>query len=154
MLFGRASQQQQPAYRILVPLGGNTADDVALRLACDVAKKHRGRVQAVYVIEVRRSQPLDAELPPEIQKGEAILRKAEEVGAETQTQVDTEVLQAREVGPAVVDEACERGVQLIIMGLPYRRRFGDFSMGRAVPYVLKHAPCRVWVCREPPGVPE
>lgn len=149
-LFTRG--QQQPTYRVLVPLGGNAADAVALRLACDVAKREKGRVQVVYVIEVRRAQALDAELPPELEQGEAVLRQAEALGAQLQADVDTELLQAREVGPAVVDEACDRGVQLIVMGLPYKRKFGDFSLGRAVPYVLKHAPCQVWVLREPPNV--
>jgi nucleotide-binding universal stress UspA family protein len=148
MIFGRAAQQ--PLYRILVPLGGTKADAVALRLACDTAKRQKGRVQAVYVIEVLRALPLDAELPPELQKGEEVLRQAEAVAGEAQVEIDTELLQAREAGPAVVDEACERGAQLIVMGLPYKRRFGDFSMGRTVPYVLKNAPCQVWVCREPP----
>ena len=38
-------------------------------------------------------------------------------------------------------------------GLPYKKRFGgDFAIGRTVPYVLKNAPCAVWVVREPiPG---
>ena len=26
---------------------------------------------------------------------------------------------------------------------------GDFAIGRTIPYVLKHAPCAVWVVREP-----
>ena len=36
------------------------------------------------------------------------------------------------------------------MGLAYRTKFGgDFAMGRTIPYVLKNAPCAVWVVREP-----
>ena len=39
---------------------------------------------------------------------------------------------------------------LLVVGLPYRKRFGgDFAIGRTIPYVLKHAPCEVWVVREP-----
>ena len=63
------------------------------------------------------------------------------------------LVQARDVGAAIVDEAVERGADLLIVGLPYRKRFGgDFAIGRTVPYVLKNAPCAVWVVREPmPG---
>jgi hypothetical protein len=40
-----------------------------------------------------------------------------------------------------------------VLGLPYRKRFGgDFAIGRTIPYVLKNAPCAVWVVREP--IPE
>ncbi len=147
MFFGRAGSQ--PTYRILVPIGGNSADDAAVQLACDMAKQHKGQVQAVYVIEVVRALPLDAELSPELQKGEALLQQADATGSAHQVEIATELLQAREAGPAIVDEACERGVQLIVMGLPYKRRFGEFSMGRTIPYVLRNAPCQVWICREP-----
>jgi len=50
-----------------------------------------------------------------------------------------------------VDEAIERGVDVIIMGLKYEKRFGDFDMGIVVPYILRNAPCRVLVWREQIG---
>ena len=60
------------------------------------------------------------------------------------------LVQARDVGAALVDEAVERDADLLVLGLPYRKRFGgDFAIGRTVPYVLKNAPCAVWVAREP-----
>jgi nucleotide-binding universal stress UspA family protein len=34
-------------------------------------------------------------------------------------------------------------VALILMGIKYKRRFGQFSLGSVVPYVLKNAPCPV-----------
>ena len=59
------------------------------------------------------------------------------------------LVQARDVGAALVDEAAERDADLLVLGLPYRKRFGgDFAIGRTVPYVLKNAPCAVWVARE------
>ena len=39
--------------------------------------------------------------------------------------------------------AREQGIDLILMGVSYKRRFGQFSLGNVVPYVLKNAPCRV-----------
>ncbi len=59
-------------------------------------------------------------------------------------------MQARDVGAALVDEAVERAADLLVLGLPYRKRFGgDFAIGKTLPYVLKNAPCAVWVAREP-----
>ena len=46
------------------------------------------------------------------------------------------------------DEAVEWGADLIVMGLPYKRRFGEFNLGKTVPYVLKNATCRVMLFRE------
>ena len=59
------------------------------------------------------------------------------------------MLQAREVGPAIVDEAIERGADMVIIGINYKTKFGGFSLGSTVPYVLKNAPCWVLICREP-----
>jgi nucleotide-binding universal stress UspA family protein len=59
-------------------------------------------------------------------------------------------LQARDVGAAIVDETTERGADLLVVGLPYRKRFGgEFAIGRTVPYILQNAPCAVWVVRDP-----
>jgi nucleotide-binding universal stress UspA family protein len=66
--------------------------------------------------------------------------------------VETELLQAREVGPALVEEAVERGIDLIIIGTNYKTPFGEFSLGDTAPYILKNAPCRVWLCRK--SIPE
>ncbi len=64
--------------------------------------------------------------------------------------VETVLLQARDVGAALVDEASERAADVLILGLPYRKRFGgDFAIGRTIPYVFSNAPCAVWVVREP-----
>lgn len=57
--------------------------------------------------------------------------------------METDVLQAREAGPAIIDEAVERDVSLILMGVKYKRSFGQFSVGSVVPYVLKNAHCPV-----------
>jgi len=129
--------------KILVPVADNPADDEAIKLACSLAKKSKGKIYSVYVITVKRTLPLDAEIEPEIQKAERILDHAESIAEEQDYTIETDVLQAREAGPAIVDEAAEKGVELIIMGIVYKKRFGQFSLGSAVPYVLKNAPCRV-----------
>ena len=129
---------------ILVPVTGNEADDEAMRLACRLLdKKSKGRIWAVCIIAVSRDLPLDAEIRPEISKAEGILDHIESVAKEQGCRIETDLLQAREVGSAIIDEAEARGVDLIIMGVRYKRRFGEFSLGDIVPYVLENAHCRV-----------
>jgi len=130
-------------YKILVPISGTEADEEAMKLACRLAKKDRSKIWAVYVVTVNRALPLDAEIETEIQKAEDILDHMEIVAEEQDYEVETDVLQAREVGPAIIDEAVERGIDLILMGVKYKRRFGQFSLGNVVPYVLKNSPCPV-----------
>lgn len=129
--------------KILVPISGTDTDEETMRLACRLAKKAKGRIWAVYVITVQRTLPLDAKIEPEIQKAEDILDHIEMVAEEENYKVEAEALQAREAGPAIIDEAVERGVDLILMGIRHKRRFGQFSLGTVVPYVLKNSPCPV-----------
>jgi len=134
---------------ILVPVDGSEASLDALALACFLAKRNRGKVYAVYVIEVVRALPLDAELAPEAGRGEEVLTRAEEVAEEMDFEVAGELLQARDAGHAIVDEAIERGVDGIVLGVGYKRPLGEFQMGSTAAYVLKNAPCQVVVCRSP-----
>lgn len=134
--------------RVLVAVNGKDTDVETVRLACDLAKKAKAKIYVVYVIEVKRSLPLDATIDSEIERAEKALSRAEEIAAERDYEVETDLIQARDVGPAIVDEAMEKDVDLIIMGFGYKKRFGMFSLGRVIPYVLEEAPCRVLLYRE------
>ncbi len=135
-------------HRILVATRGNTADEEAVKLACELAKKSKAEVYVVYIIEVNRSLPLDAVIESDVAKAEEILTRAEDIAAEYDYEVQTDLIQSREAGPAIVDEARERKVDLILMGINYKKRFGSFNLGRAIPHVLEEAPCRVLLLRE------
>lgn len=129
--------------RILVPVAGSESDVETMELACRLAKKEKGEIWAVYVITVKRALPLDAEIESEMKQAEEILDHIEKVAAEQDYETETDVLQARDAGPAIIDEAVERNVDLILMGIKHKTRFGQFSLGDVVPYVLKNAPCTV-----------
>ena len=129
--------------KILLPVTGTQADDEATRLACRLGKKNKGKIWAIYVITIKRSLPINAEITPEIRKAEEILDHVASVAEEEDYELETDLLQAREAGPTIVDEAVEREADLILMGVIYKRRFGQFNLGSVVPYVLQNAPCQV-----------
>ena len=79
-------------------MNGNTTDDDAVALACEVARRGKASVYAIYVIEVKRTLPLDVDLPPEAAKGDTVLARAEHVADEFDVDLETEILQARDVG--------------------------------------------------------
>jgi len=136
---------------ILVPVNGSQASMDALSLACLLAKRNKGKVYAVYVIEVARALPLDADLSPEAGKGEEVLAKAEKLAGSMDSQVTGELLQARDAGHAIVDEAIERDVDGIIVGID-DKDVGEFQTGTTSRYVLRNAPCRVVLLRSAHGV--
>ena len=134
---------------ILVPVNGSEASLLAVEFACSIAKRSRGKVQVVHVIEVRRSLPLDAELVSEAQRGEEILTQAEMAAKRQDFEIEGDLLQARDAGHAIVDEAIERQADAIILGVPFRRPFGDFELGKVPAHILKTAQCQVVLLRLP-----
>ena len=129
--------------RILVPITGTEADDETMRMACWIAKREKSKLYAMYVITIKRSLPLEAEIESETSRAEELLNRMEQIAEGEDYQLETDLLQAREVAPTIIDEAVERKIDLILMGIKYQKRFGQFSLGNIVPYVLKNAPCQV-----------
>jgi nucleotide-binding universal stress UspA family protein len=135
--------------KILVPVIGTKADEEAIRLSCQLASKNKAKICVVYVITIKRALPLNAEIEPEIRKAEEILDRMEGVAEEEDYEIETDLIQARDAGPAIVDEAVEREVDLILVGIAYKTRFGQFSLGSVVPYILKNASCHVILYHQP-----
>lgn len=139
--------------RAILALAGATTDERIVRLAAELGRAGRAELVGVHVVEVGWSMPLDADIAARSEDAQQILDQAEAEAERLKVRLEPVLLQAREIGAALVDEATERDADLMLVGLPYRKRFGgDFAMGRTIPYVLKHAPCEVWVVREP--IPE
>lgn len=135
--------------RILVPVEGAPTDHESIVLACSMAKRDRSDILLLYVIEVRRNLPIDAELTEEIERGEAALDNVQRFADKIGCRVTTDLLQAREAGAAIVNEAVERDAQLIVMGVPYHEKFGEYCVEPRAQYVLEHAGCRVILARAP-----
>ena len=145
---GPKVKEQALAFKsLLVPVDGSEASIMAVEFACQQAKRNRGKVHVVHVIEVKRSLPLDAELVSDAQHGEDILAQAEAAAKRQDFEVEGDLLQARDAGHAIVDEAIEQQSDTIVIGVPYRRPFGEFELGRVPSHVLKAAHCQVLLLR-------
>jgi len=156
---------------ILVPVFGTPLDDdivgTAGRLASEESEDGEGgaMIEALYVVEVPMSLPLDARVPDEeIKAARRAVARAKEVGEEYEgVQVATAMVRARAAGEAIVSEAKRRGVEAIVLAAekPTRMRGGkllggrggprDRSVGETTRYVLEKAPCRVVLTAPPEG---
>jgi nucleotide-binding universal stress UspA family protein len=136
------------AKRILVALAGSSVDPDVIRVAVDIAKPTRAQIVAIHVIEVRWNLPLDAVLDPELERGEALLADAAKIAKHAGATIETELLQARDAAAAIVDTATERACDLILLGMPYRKRLGKVYVGRTVQNVYVSAPCAVLAYRQ------
>jgi nucleotide-binding universal stress UspA family protein len=138
--------------RAVIALSGGPIDNAIVRLAIEMGRHSHAELIAVHVVELDWTQPLDADVAERSEEAQRVLDAAEAIAEVMHGNMEAVLVQARDVGAAIVDEAAARDADLLILGLPYRTRFGgDFAIGRAVPYALKNAPCAVWVVREPMG---
>jgi APA family basic amino acid/polyamine antiporter len=168
-----ASLKKQPAEveysTILVPVFGTQLDDdivsTAGRLAdAEVGKgEHPPRLEVVYVAELPLTVPLDSPLPKELrEQADKALGRAREVGDEYENvEVTTKLVPARSIGAGIIQEARDKGVEVIVMGgePPTRIRGGAVlggiggarpeEIGEVTEYVLKRAPCRVLLTAPP-----
>jgi len=148
----RVGERVQTSFKVVVPVSGSSVDQRLIEIVKKLCRKQQVGVTLVYVVEVQQSMPLDAELPDEINHGEAVLHQvADEARSDLDSQngqVFTELLQARSAGAAIVDEAIDKSADAIMIGATLRRQFGRFTTGDTVEYVLRNAPCEVIVVRQ------
>ena len=136
--------------RLLVPFNRTPASHRGLDVALSLADSEKdSRVYAVFVVEVDRRFPLDADLPDSSDEGERCLAEAEDLAQSHRTICEGEILQARDAGTAIVDEAVELGVDAIVLGVERGSEEGQvFEAGHTADFILRHAPCEVIVVRD------
>jgi nucleotide-binding universal stress UspA family protein len=138
---------------ILVAVDGSDASYNALATVCDIARNTKAQVSVLHVIEVPRALPLDADLPGEAERGENVLTHAEQLCGAHRVKAHGELVQARQAGVAIVDEATAGDVDAIALGLGFQQPYGRFQLNEVSQYVLEHAPCDVWLFRYAPPQP-
>ena len=134
--------------KVLVAVGGQDIDEETVRLACRMTDPQGGRLYGVHIIEVNRSLPLGAVLDDVVDRGEKILDEVEKLASASQLPVETELVQAREAAAAIIDTARDRKSDLIVLGMPFRKRLGRVYVGKTVQGVYVGAHCAVLAYRQ------
>ncbi|HZR38627.1 MAG TPA: universal stress protein [Ktedonobacteraceae bacterium] len=133
---------------IAVVIAGEKLDTNLVYLGCQMAKGARRKVHLVHVIEVPRSLPLKAVLTQESERADKLLNSAMDIAGRVGCEAVAEVVQARDAGPAIVDEAKDHHCALLLIGLVRNGKTHN-DLGKTVSYVLANAPCRVWLVQDP-----
>ena len=140
----------KPVKRAVLSLDGGPTDELVIECGIKLARADKSRLVAIYVLEVDWRHDLDDDMEEQREEASRALDLAEGMAEKAKVPLESQLLQARDVGAALVDEAVALDADAIVMGLPYHVRFGgDFALGQTIPYVFKNAPCRVFVVREP-----
>jgi basic amino acid/polyamine antiporter, APA family len=139
--------------RMLVPMKLGDIGEEMIATAIALAKDRSAEVEAITVVRVPRAFPLEGELPADVAaRAEAALEEARELGREHGVEVNAEIVRARSIGYAIVEEAERRGADLIVLGSSARWRRQSRFFSPTVDHVLKNAGCEVLVIAFPGGV--
>ena len=141
--------------RLLVPIVAGQPSDDALDVACSLAAERGARIVALNVLEVPLGRPLDDALPELEDAANDELDEAIAIGDSYGVRVLDRLVRARSAGPAIVEEAEQRGSEIIVLGTPQKTLTVTQRavFGRTVDYVLRNAPCRVMVTAAREEVP-
>lgn len=140
--------------KILVPYDDSPASKSALDWAFKLGHLiHGSEIEIVYIVPVPRNLRLDVELPDAAIKGEEILDIAEKKGKDRNISAKGELLQARGtssgIAMAIVDEATEKQIDLIVIGINGKDEFGNRKIGQIAEIVLHNANCEVFIVHSP-----
>ena len=137
---------------ILVPMKLGEIGEEMVATAVKLAQESGSEVEALYVIAVPMELPLDADLIEQEERAAASLAEAQLLGADHGVRVKGQTIRARSIGEAIVDEARDRGADLIVLGSSPRWRRQSRFFSPTVEHVLRKAPCEVLVVAFPQGV--
>jgi nucleotide-binding universal stress UspA family protein len=133
--------------KIMVALRGGEALESLVSLACQLSAGMDAELVALHVVEVPPATPIEADEEVLDRSGKELLARARRVAQGFSKELGTRLVRAREVGEAIVGEAREQGVELLVMGhhKPHPHPVGEILLGSTVQYVAHHTPCRVIV---------
>jgi nucleotide-binding universal stress UspA family protein len=117
-------------------------------LAARLARRERAELLAVYVVEVPLILPQNAEMPDEDRRGYDALAAAEAIAQHSGITIRTELMHARQIGPAVIDLAKREAANLIVLGSYREGKYTGAPLGRAIEAIASGAQCDVLI-----GVP-
>jgi basic amino acid/polyamine antiporter, APA family len=132
------------AYRsALVPIFGTDVSARAMRSAAKLVGPD-AEVDAVYVLQVPAQLSLEAGLEQEEAEGLGVLEAARLAGRSTGLKVRTALIRTRNPGAALVDEAKQRGSEVVYLATLHAPP-SERALGPTAAYLLEQRPCRIVV---------
>ncbi len=123
------------------------------KLGCQMANLMGTSLMAIHVVEVAAGLPLDADDELLNLPGMQVLAMARQIASHNfSMHIATQLLRARHAGEAIVDEADEKGIELLVIGHHQHHRLAGVLLGSTEQYVSHHAPCKILV--QIPAPPE
>ena len=139
--------------KILVPMKLGLIGEEMIATAVNLAQERGSDVEALHVVRMPLSKSLDAPADPaEEERAAESLEEARLLGEDHGVVVRGSTVRARSIGEAIVEQATEQDVDLIVLGSAPRWRRQSRFFSPTVEHVLRNAPCEVLVVAFPEHV--
>jgi APA family basic amino acid/polyamine antiporter len=134
---------------VLVALEPPSYSPAAVATAVRLAARRRRGIHILVPIPVPSSSPIDAEMPEQEERAQAMIEQARLQGGRLVTGRWIKV-RAGQAGGMIVEEAIQLRARAIVLALP-RRQAGNL-FDKAIETVLRERPCRVIIQSDPASV--
>lgn len=133
--------------RIIVALRDTEHIDSLVNLACELANSRRADLIAIHVVEEthKSRSKKDDEKAADPGSNEVLAQASRIAHDDFRREMDLYLGHGGHPGETIVNQAKERGAQLIILGYRHRYGWGEAVFGSTLQYVADTAPCRVVV---------
>jgi APA family basic amino acid/polyamine antiporter len=135
---------------ILVALEPPSYSPAAVATAVRLAARRRRGIHILVPIPVPSSAPIDAEMPDQEERAQAMIEQARLQGGKLVTGRWIKV-RAGQAGGMIVQEAIDLRARAVVLALP--KRLGGNIFDKAIETVLRERPCRV-IIQSDPAVPK
>jgi nucleotide-binding universal stress UspA family protein len=141
---------EQPAMNLCVAYDDSESCKKAIQEVCTFDWSHNSRID---VISIMTLPYMYSEIPIEIDTLviKTAMQKTLEDGATNLRQfsanVHSKLIESNHVGDAIVNFAKQEGSDIIVLGNSGHGLVSRLLLGSASRYVLRHAPCSVWITR-------
>jgi nucleotide-binding universal stress UspA family protein len=116
-----------------------------MALAVKLARGEHSELLALYVIEVPRTLPPDAEMPDEERAGLDALGAAETIANENNVTLRTETIKVRSTKEAVLEIAKREKANLLILGSYLEGKYVGARLGTVIQEIAADAKCDVLI---------
>ncbi|MFP4498404.1 MAG: universal stress protein [Vulcanimicrobiota bacterium] len=121
-----------------------------IKIAAMMSKTYKASLYVTYVYEVPFSLELNEDNPGELERGDAVLDKANRVLEDLEVRPETHIIQARTAAAGILDEINDLNIDVVIMGMRHEPFPGELPIGGTSEYILKATNCQVILIR--PGL--
>ncbi|MGI0085547.1 MAG: universal stress protein [Nitrososphaerales archaeon] len=141
--------------KVMVALRDKTSTEELTSLACQLAAGMGGELIALHVIQIPLATSLEAKDEVIDQEEKEILAEATRIATgKVSGGFSTDLVRARNTGDAIIAEAREQGVDLLVLGHRRQHELSEFLFGSTMRHVAHHAPCKVIVQIPAPSPPK